>query len=96
MQHKTLSLAAIIAVVSSACAKNSELPSEFRQLLARGRIAAITDPHFVTADKATLRGDTWVLGVVMNGEAKAYSLNLLNSHEIVNDTFGDRPVAAVW
>ena len=96
MQQKTLALAAIVAVVSTACAEDSGLPPEFRQLLPRGRIAAVNGPHFVAADKAALAGNAWVLGVVMNGEAKAYSLNLLNSHEVVNDTFGDRPVAAVW
>ena len=57
MQQKTLSLAAIVVVVSSACAEDSELPPEFRQLLARGRIAAVTEPHFVAADKATPNGE---------------------------------------
>jgi hypothetical protein len=33
---------------------------------------------------------------VIEGEAHAYSLNLLNHHEVVNDRFGDTPVAAVW
>ena len=50
MQLRTLSLAAMAAVVSAACAEDSELPPEFRQLLARCRIAAVTEPHFVAAD----------------------------------------------
>ena len=37
-----------------------------------------------------------ILGIAINGEAKAYSLNLLNRHEVVNDRFADLPVAAVW
>ena len=32
----------------------------------------------------------------MDGQARAYSLNLLNAHEVVNDRFGDRPVAVIW
>ncbi len=77
-------------------AQHKDLPSDFQQLLPRGRISAVTQPEFVSADKAEIADDTWVLGVVMNGQAKAYSLNLLNSHEIVNDMFGKKPVAAVW
>ena len=37
-----------------------------------------------------------VHGWFMNGEARAYSLNLLNEHEVVNDRFGDTAVAVVW
>ncbi|MCH7548683.1 MAG: DUF3179 domain-containing protein [Candidatus Krumholzibacteriota bacterium] len=40
--------------------------------------------------------DAWILGVLINGEARAYDLNLLNHHEIVNDEVGGTPVAAVW
>jgi hypothetical protein len=37
-----------------------------------------------------------VLGVEVEGVAKAYSLNLLNHHEVVNDRSGDTAYAAVW
>jgi hypothetical protein len=43
-----------------------------------------------------MSADSYVLGVVMDGKARAYSLNLLNSHEIVNDQIGDKAFAAVW
>lgn len=72
------------------------LPDEFVQLLPRGRIAAIDAPRFVPAAKARIPGDAWVLGVALGGEARAYSLNLLNRHEVVNDRIAGRPVAAVW
>ncbi|MEZ3143851.1 DUF3179 domain-containing protein [Halobaculum sp. MBLA0143] len=35
-----------------------------------------------------LRGDDQVVGVVRDGEARAYPLRVLNWHEVVNDTFG--------
>lgn len=73
-----------------------DLPEEFRQLLPRGAIAAVDDPQFVPAEEAEIPGDAWVLGVVDGGRAKAYSLNLLNHHEVVNDEIGGRPIAAVW
>ena len=34
--------------------------------------------------------------VVIDGEARAYSLNLLNHHEIVNAGISGLPIAAVW
>ena len=61
-----------------------------------GQIAAISQPHFVAADSANIADDSWVLGVVIDGQARAYSLNLLNSHEVVNDRIGNTAFAAVW
>jgi hypothetical protein len=74
----------------------SDLPEAFEQIIPRGRIESIDDPEFVGATEAELPDDAWVLGVAGRGAAKAYSLNLLNRHEIVNDRIGDLPVAAVW
>jgi hypothetical protein len=39
-----------------------------------------------------------VLGVVINGEARAYPINMLTgpSREIINDTLGNRSIAATW
>jgi len=75
---------------------DAELPDDFRELLPRGRIASVDHPSFVSASEAEISDDAWVLGVEIDGEAKAYSLNLLNHHEIINDRFGETPVAAVW
>ena len=75
---------------------NDPLPAGVEQLLPRGRIAAIFSPEFVTAAEAEISDDAWVLGVVIGGEPKAYSLNLLNRHEVVNDHIGDTAFAAVW
>ena len=85
-----------IAVAQKHPKPNPALPDEFKQLIPRGYIPAIDDPQFVTAAEAEIGDDAWVLGVAINGQAKAYSLNLLNRHEVVNDRFADRPIAAVW
>ncbi len=77
-------------------AQSTEKPEGFEQILTRGRIAAITSPQFVTADMAVIDDDSYVLGVVIDGQVKAYSLNLLNSHEVVNDRIGETEFAAVW
>ncbi len=68
----------------------------FEKLLPKGRIAAIRQPELVAADKADLPDDAWVIGVAADGVAKAYSINLLNRHEIVNDFVGGKPIAVTW
>ncbi len=73
-----------------------ELPEGVEQILERGKIAAISNPQFVTADKAEIADDAWVLGVEIDGQTRAYSLNLLNRHEVVNDQIGEKSFAAVW
>jgi len=71
-------------------------PPGVERLLPRGRIAAVFSPEFVTASEAEISDDAWVLGVAIGGQPKAYSLNLLNRHEVVNDHSGDTAFAAVW
>ncbi len=89
-------LAATTAAAESPAEPPAGLPAEFQQIIPRGRIASVDAPEFVAAGKAKIPDDAWVLGVAVGGEARAYSLNLLNEHEIVNDRIGGRPVAAVW
>lgn len=86
----------VSGLAATACSQSRDLPKEFRQILPRGRIAAIRQPQFVSASEADITDDSWVLGVVIDGQARAYSLTLLNSHEVVNDQIGDEAFAAVW
>jgi len=90
--------ALVISLVAAprVCAQTEEPPEGVQQLLPRGGIPAVFEPEFVTADEAELPDSAWVLGVYLNGEARAYDLNLLNHHEVVNDVIGGRPVAPVW
>jgi hypothetical protein len=98
----TLRGIAILAVVGMALVPvaplgaDDGLPSAFKQIIPRGRIASVDAPRFVAAEKARIPPEAWVLGVVVDGQARAYSLNLLNRHEIVNDQIGDKAFAAVW
>ncbi len=89
-------LLASSALWVSASEPPAGLPEEFEQLIPRGRIASIDTPEFVKATEAEIPDDAWVLGVAIDGVAKAYSLNLLNRHEVVNDSNGDIAFAAVW
>ena len=83
-----------VALAGSGMAE--ELPQGVEQILERGKIAAVFNPQFVVAEDAEIADDAWVLGVAIDGQARAYSLNLLNRHEVVNDRIGDKSFAAVW
>jgi len=53
-------------------------------------------PRFAELGKQQ-EGMGWaVIGIVHNGEAKAYPLRLMNYHEIINDTVGGDPVVVTW
>ena len=79
---------------------SSDGSEEYRlvTLLPRDGIAAINDPNFYGLEQANQEysPDELVLGVSLNGDSRAYSTSLLNSHEIVNDTVGGEPIAVTW
>jgi len=63
----------------------------------RDGIPAINDPKFVNISEINDLSDTDpVIGIIVNGVAKAYPLRILIWHEIVNDTIGDVPVAVTY
>jgi thiol-disulfide isomerase/thioredoxin len=61
-------------------------------------IPSIDGPEFEAADEASgwLQPDDLVLGLSRNGIARAYPIKILNWHEIVNDRFGDEPIAITY
>ena len=95
-KHLLLPATLAIVAVLPVAATDEPLPPGVEQLLPRGGIPAVLDPQFVPAADADLPDEAWVLGVVVDGNARAYSLNLLNHHEVVNDQVGSTAFAAVW
>ena len=67
-------------------------------ILGRDGIPAILEPVIITPAEALndMKPSERVMGVSINGEHRAYSLNLLSRHEIVNDTVGGKPIAVTW
>ena len=60
-------------------------------------IPAIDDPKFEAVSKIDNIGDKEpVVGLIVNGEAKAYPVQVLMWHEIVNDTIGGVPVSVTF
>ena len=78
---------------------NSSLPSEqiIRGGPPRDGIPALTNPEFITAeDSNNLSPTDRVVGIVLNGQARAYPINILNWHEIVNDNIAGQRVAITY
>ncbi len=67
-------------------------------LLPKDAIPSIDNPRFYSVSEADEEYDPkeLVIGVDFDGEARAYSVNMLSSREIVNDTVAGRPIAITW
>jgi len=71
---------------------------EYAELLSGGPprdgIPSVDDPQFVSPDEAAdwLAANEPVIALEINGDARAYPLQILIWHEIVNDTAGGVPV----
>ena len=81
--------------------ENTRRSVEFDELVqacpARDCIQSIDNPKFVAAgDAGFLAGDDLILGVVIDGDARAYPAKILDHHEIVNDTVGGMPIAITY
>ncbi len=72
------------------------MADEMVDVLPRDQIPAIFQPRFVPADRAKIAPDARVLGFAHGGDAHAYATNLMDGHEIVNDTIGGQRIAATW
>ena len=60
-------------------------------------IPAIWSPRFVAADEASfVKDDDSIIGVNIDGEARAYPIKILNWHEVVNDRVADHPLAITY
>ncbi|WP_282609904.1 DUF3179 domain-containing protein [Pelagibius sp. Alg239-R121] len=74
---------------------------EFSEILSGGPpkdgIPSIDRPKFVSvASVSDLAPTEPVVGLTVNGEARAYPLRILTWHEIVNDTIGGKPVTVTY
>lgn len=58
----------------------------------RDGIPALDAPDHGPPERADWPDDVTVIGVVRNGEARAYPVPILDWHELVNDTLGSEPI----
>jgi len=76
--------------------EGEDLPRGYRQLLGRDDIRPVYDPTFVTAEAIGWSDQDLVLGVEIDGDARAYSISYLNSREMVIDRVAGIPVLVTW
>jgi hypothetical protein len=103
-----LGILAVGAWVISACITSTPPTSvtsvgggvEYRiiTLLPKDGIRSIDNPRFLDVVEADLEydADELIIGVEFDGEARAYSIDLLSRREIVNDEVQGRPIAVTW
>ncbi len=57
----------------------------------------LDNPEVVTAEAATfLQPDDRVLGLTVNGESRAYPINMMTFHHVANDVVGGQPVLVTF
>ncbi|MEE9607915.1 MAG: DUF3179 domain-containing protein [Myxococcota bacterium] len=101
---RALLVAALLASAGAAAAETPTLNGfrldprgiDVREILpggpGRDGIPALDHPPAVAAGDSPWPADAAVLGVVRNGEARAYPIAILVWHELVNDTLGGSPI----
>ena len=63
----------------------------------RDGIPSIDKPRFVSANAAKfMKPKDRVIGITVNGESRAYPINILNWHEIVNDNIKGIPLSVTY
>ena len=71
-------------------------PREYRPSAPVDAIAPVYSPEFVSADEAELLDDELVMGLEINGDARAYPVGLMRVREMANDIVGGVPVLVTW
>jgi hypothetical protein len=72
--------------------------NEYRipQMLGFDAIPPIYAARFVSAKDSPLLDEELVMGLALDGEAKAYPVTVLRSREMVNDEIAGWPVLVTW
>jgi hypothetical protein len=72
-------------------------PKDIVEVIPADGIPAIDDPRFIEPSEADWLGDREpVIAVELGGEARAYPLQIMTWHEIVNDTIGETPISVTF
>ena len=82
---------------NTAFAKHSVELGEIRSIIPKDNIPSIDRPKFKPVAEITgLEPNEPVIGLTIEGDARAYPLQIMTWHEIVNDVVGGLPVAVTY
>ncbi len=73
-----------------------QTPNGFRQLLTRDAIFPVYKPKFLRPDQVDWPDEELVIGVEIDGDARAYPVGFLNHREIVVDMHRGIPTFVTW
>ena len=80
--------------------READLRGEFdyyeEERIPRDAINPVYTPKFVSPDEATLNPKELVMGLEINGDARAYPVGMMRIREMVNDEVGGTPVLVTW
>lgn len=98
MNFQFVVLAGIVTAVATTCPATGQVNNYQPKTVLRQPIRAITTPPTSSAQDADIADNELVIGVEVNGEARAYPINQLTgpSREIINDELGSKAIAATW
>lgn len=68
----------------------------FPQLIPFDGIRPVYEPIFAPAGEAGLDDDELIIGIAIDGEAKAYPITVLRFREMVNDELAGIPTLVTW
>ena len=76
----------------------ADYDAKARQVVPRDHFPVLFDPPMSNVEAAdeALEDDELVIGIAIDGKAKAYPVYVMGVHELVNDTCGEVPIAASW
>ena len=90
----------LVLVATASAQKDAAAERPFTPRILMKPRRPIVNASFIAADKVTdqVSGSELVLGVVVEGQARAYPINMLTgpSREIINDRIGKTYFAATW
>lgn len=70
---------------------------EIVTVIPRDAKTALVSPIYLVATQASdIQPGEEVIGVVIDGDARAFPLATLNVHEVVDDVIGGQPLAVTW
>ena len=95
--HQVRSNPSSAVVESDGSAFDPIRAGEIKSILPQDAIPALIKPSYLAASQALdIYDREMVIGVVINGDARAYPLATMSAHEIVDDDVGGQSIAVTW
>ena len=77
-------------------AGDTGLPDGYRLAFPRDAIAPVYDPTFAQAAEVDWADQSLIIGLEIDGQAKAYPVSFLNRREMVVDRLAGIPILVTW